>query len=104
MEGWKQQNSHSHQALYFNLYFIIAFLLAADITLPNPPRGVGHHPEIDTSRVCHKVEVGQVSEGGVGNSIADTAGGTAIMSCEEYLTKSGYLTFDLGVMPTINWR
>ena len=38
MIGKKQKNAQAHQALYFNLYFIIDFGVVEEPTEPMPPR------------------------------------------------------------------
>ena len=51
-----------------------------------------------------KIEVGLIPEGGGGIFEQYYEGGTVIMAHKGYTTKSGYITFDPGVISTIKWR
>ena len=65
---------------------------------------VVHATEIVTTSTYCKVEVGHVPEGGGGNFGKYTEGGTTSVARKRYTTKSGNLTFDPGMISTINWK
>ena len=64
---------------------------------------VGQAPERFTSSLACEEEVRHVPEGGGGNFVQDTEGGTTSVACEEETPISGCLTFDPGGMPKITW-
>ena len=53
--------------------------------------------------MAHEIEVGHIPEGGGVNFTPDPAGINTRVTRKEYLTQSGYLTFDPSGLSTINW-
>ena len=54
--------------------------------------------------MSHKGEVGLTPEEGGGKFVQDPAGSTTSVSSKEYTIRLGHITFDPGVLCTINWR
>ena len=65
---------------------------------------MGHTPEKVVAKLDREGEVRHDQEDSVRNFGQDPEGGTTSVVHEEESTKSGYLKFESGGMPTINWR